>query len=162
MLHTLPPVSVIIIGLNCENHIDACIQSVSQVNYPKDKIEILFIDGGSTDQSVQRAKQYKHVKTTVLEERFPTPGRARNVGANLAKYELIQYLDSDTELETNWLKHAAPIMKTARIAAVFGACQEKEEKKNIYHQIASLDWRLSKGEGNTTAFGGIEIGRAHV
>ena len=85
--------------MNTEKTIVHCIQSVKNAHYPKDKIEIIYVDGGSSDRSVSLVKQFKDVKVIELKQDMPTPGRGRNEGWKLAKYDKIQFLDGDTVID---------------------------------------------------------------
>ena len=44
--------------LNCSSFLNLCLDSIINQNYPKELIEILIIDGGSTDNTVEIAKNY--------------------------------------------------------------------------------------------------------
>ncbi len=155
-----PSISVIIIGVNVEKHIENCVTSVMKTDYPNDKIEIIYVDGGSNDNSVKIAKSFTYVKTIELNDHHPTPGKGRNNGYKAAKSELIQFLDADTVIHPKWFKTAVPYIKN-NIAAVRGKRIEKYPRKNNYHLIGDIEWHISSGqysdtftEGPCRSFGG--------
>ncbi len=52
-----PLISISIINLNGNNYLNDCLGSLDKLDYPKDKIEILVVDNGSTDDSVKFAER---------------------------------------------------------------------------------------------------------
>jgi cellulose synthase/poly-beta-1,6-N-acetylglucosamine synthase-like glycosyltransferase len=56
-----PKVSFVIPALNAENFLPSCIISIRTQHYPQNKIEILIVDGGSTDRTLEIAKKYNAV-----------------------------------------------------------------------------------------------------
>ena len=52
-------VSIIIPCYNAEKCIIQCLESINQSSYPNDYIEVLLIDGISTDMTIQLVKQYQ-------------------------------------------------------------------------------------------------------
>ena len=51
-----PTVSFIVCTYNCEENVKRCFVSINEQNYPKNKIEILALDGGSTDKTKEISK----------------------------------------------------------------------------------------------------------
>lgn len=154
---TFPSISVVIIGLNASVHIQSCIESVFACNYPQEQIEIIYVDGGSSDQSVALAKVYDQVKVIELNSDRPSPGKGRNVGLSYASHNYVQFLDSDTQLDSNWLAQAVGILKNSEIASVSGNLDEVFPEKNFYHRVANLEWCNKTYEGYSQTFGGIVL-----
>jgi glycosyltransferase involved in cell wall biosynthesis len=144
-----PNISCIVIGINSARTIVSCIKSIKKSDYPK-LIEIIYVDGGSSDNSVELAKKLG-VKVIQLKQEHPTPGRGRNVGWKNASNELIQFLDGDTTLDQKWLKKAIKHIDNKTVA-VCGYGKEKDPNKNWYHLVADLEW--SNETGNIKYFGG--------
>lgn len=144
-------IDVIIIGLNAEKTLKNCIESIYKTSYEIKDINIVYVDGGSTDESVNIAKEM-NVETLELNLEYPTPGKQRNEGWKAGKSEFVQFLDSDTELDKNWLIHAIKIMEDEEVGAVFGDRIEKYPEKSIFNFIGNLEWNTKSGEADF--FGG--------
>ena len=89
--------SIIIPNYNKGIYISECLDSV--VNQTLKNIEIIFIDDGSTDNSLEIVKQYNNIK--ILETNRLQAGGARNLGIKHATGEYIIFLDSDDYLTDN-------------------------------------------------------------
>jgi len=91
----VPKISVIIPVYNMEKFVKECLNSV--VNQSLKDIEIICIDDGSIDNSLQILKDYekndKRIK--ILSQKNNGVGSARNRGIDISKGEFIAFLDSD-------------------------------------------------------------------
>jgi len=99
-----PKVSVIIPVYNTEKYLRECLDSV--VNQTLKDIEIICIDDGSTDNSLNILKEYasKDNRFVILEQKNQGAGAARNKGLEIAKGEYLSFLDSDDYFESNMLE----------------------------------------------------------
>jgi glycosyltransferase involved in cell wall biosynthesis len=65
----LPSISIVIPTYNCERTIKACLDSIVRQDYPKDKIEVIIVDGGSKDKTLEIARKYgvdKNLRNSLL------------------------------------------------------------------------------------------------
>ena len=92
-----PQISIIVIGRNEEKNLNATFTAINNINYPKDKYEIIYVDTNSTDKSVEIANTYTD-KVFVEKRKWSTPGLARNRGLIEAKYDIIHFIDGDLKL----------------------------------------------------------------
>jgi rSAM/selenodomain-associated transferase 2/rSAM/selenodomain-associated transferase 1 len=86
--------SVIIPALNEENHIRQTLEHIGKISHG----EVIVVDGGSTDNTVQIAKE---CGARVLSSR-PSRGRQMNAGASEAAGDLLLFLHADTVLPDNF------------------------------------------------------------
>ncbi|OUO56595.1 glycosyltransferase [Candidatus Avelusimicrobium gallicola] len=93
-----PKVSVIIPVYNVETYLRECLDSV--VNQTLKEIEIICVDDGSTDHSLEILKEYaaKDSRITVLAQPNCNAGKARNEGLAVAKAPYVGFVDSDDYL----------------------------------------------------------------
>ena len=96
-----PKISVIIPVYNVEKFLRECLDSV--VNQTMRDIEIICINDGSTDGSLDILKEYakKDDRIIVINQTNGWLSAARNSGLKIAKGEYIQFVDSDDYLELN-------------------------------------------------------------
>jgi len=92
-LITQPLVSVCIPAYNVEQYIGQAIQSVIDQTYQN--IEVIVVDDGSTDNTLQTAKQYEGERVKVLSQQNKGASAARNKCLTEAKGGYIQFLDGD-------------------------------------------------------------------
>ncbi|MCL4416166.1 MAG: glycosyltransferase family 2 protein [Actinobacteria bacterium] len=111
-----PLISIIIVNLNGKDYLNTCLDSIKNLNYPKDKLEIIIVDNGSTDDSVQfLAGSYPEVK--VIRNDFNKGfAVANNQGARAANGEYVAFLNNDTKVDVNWLTELLkPVYKDAEV-----------------------------------------------
>ena len=98
----MPKVSIIVPVYNVENYIEKCLETL--VNQTLKDIEILVVNDGSTDKSIDIINKYKEKypeKIIYLEKENGGLSDARNFAIPYAKGEYIAFLDSDDYVETN-------------------------------------------------------------
>lgn len=98
---SLPYVSIIIPVFNEERHLASCLTSLKSLSYPKDRYEILLVDNGSTDRTLEIARGFSDVSIHVKEN--VKVGAVRNYGVQKAKGSVIVFLDSDCAVSQGWL-----------------------------------------------------------
>ncbi|MBD2165779.1 glycosyltransferase [Calothrix membranacea FACHB-236] len=86
-------ISIIIPSYNQAPWLEACLESILKQNYPN--LEVIIIDGGSTDNSVDVIKRYAHHLTYWVSERDRGQSHALNKGFAKASGNWITWLNSD-------------------------------------------------------------------
>ena len=146
-----PSLSVVIIGRNEGERLERCILS-AQAIHDWTPIEILYVDSGSTDGSLNLAARHGATVLPLPPGAF-TAARARNLGWRQATGELILFLDGDTILDADFPLHAlTELRKDPANAAAWGHRREVCPCLSIYVRILDLDWIYKPGE--TLFFGG--------
>lgn len=90
MSHNVCFLSIIVPTLNEELNIGRTLRYVSCMD---PLAEVIVVDGGSKDKTVEIARKYAH---KVIDVKGKTIGGARNAGARKAKGEILLFLDADT------------------------------------------------------------------
>jgi len=139
----LPPVSVVIIGRNEAANLPACIHSVRKMNYPQDRLELIYVDTDSSDGSPDVARA---LGVTVYEEHsdFPSPGRARNRGWQEARHDIIHFVDGDMTVDAGYLREAVRHLGQSNVACVIGRLQERQASCNLLTQILEYPWKVKE------------------
>ncbi len=118
----LPFVSVIIANLNSRQYLARCLLSLMDIDYPKQKLEIILVDDASSDDSVDFIKHKFPSVKIIRNKKSLGPAESRNIGIKIAKGNLIAFLDNDVEVEANWLK---PLVDTIISNGNIAICSPK-------------------------------------
>jgi glycosyltransferase involved in cell wall biosynthesis len=146
-----PALSVIIIGRNEGERLERCILSAQSIEGWQ-PTEILYVDSGSTDGSLEVAARLGAVVLPLPPGAF-TAARARNLGWRRAAGETILFLDGDTILDADFpIAALAELNKDAANAAAWGHRRELCGCLSVYVRVLDLDWVYAPGE--TLFFGG--------
>ena len=94
-------ISVIIPVYNAAPLIRRCLDSVL-AQKGKYTYEVLLIDDGSTDDSVEIIKSYNNTKFKIFQQKNKGPAAARNVGITNALGKYIAFLDADDYWEDEY------------------------------------------------------------
>lgn len=100
----MPLVSVVIPIYNIEAHLEQCLDSLLWQTLTD--FEIICVDDGSTDGSVEMLARYAHQDSRILvvTQENGGPGAARNTGLAHASGEYVIFLDSDDWFEPKMLE----------------------------------------------------------
>lgn len=112
-------ISVVTATYNSARTIERCLQSIRNQNYAQDKIEIIVIDGGSKDTTVEIAKKYG-ARVYRIDPKQQNAEYNKSVGIKYAKNELLAMIDHDNILpHKNWLSNmTAPFMEHKEVVGV--------------------------------------------
>ncbi|MBF0772628.1 glycosyltransferase family 2 protein [Mammaliicoccus sciuri] len=124
--------SIIVPVYNKEMFLKECVESIGNLEISKDKIEALFIDDVSTDNSYEILKEYEKqndfVKVIQLNENSGSPSKPRNVGIKEAKGEYVTFLDADDWLDTKGMPILINQVKENNSDIGFGQSIKHEDK----------------------------------
>jgi glycosyltransferase involved in cell wall biosynthesis len=101
-------VSVIIPAFNEEEMIGKCLESLVGACYPLDAFEVIVVDNGSTDRTLEIARSFStRLRLTILQRPGVNISALRNLGASAARGELLAFLDADCSIPKDWFENAA-------------------------------------------------------
>ena len=100
---TWPTVTVIVPVFNEEHVLPHNLESLLALDYPSDRLDIVYVDNNSSDGSKEILEQATG-KVTVIEESTPGAGAARNRGIRHCQSELVAFTDADCRVDPGWLK----------------------------------------------------------
>jgi GT2 family glycosyltransferase len=107
----VPVVSVIMPAYNAERYLSHAVASVLRQSFAD--LELLIVDDGSSDRTVEIARQVaeRDPRVRVLQQANAGPGPARNAGFAAASGELFAFLDSDDEWDAEFLAEHVAILE---------------------------------------------------
>lgn len=97
-------ISVIVPVYNAEKFLERSLTSIIKQTYKQ--LEIILINDGSTDNSLEILKQFKNndSRIKVINQKNSGVGAARNTGLDIAKGEFISFIDADDIIENNFFE----------------------------------------------------------
>jgi mycofactocin system glycosyltransferase len=131
-------VSVIVPVRNRPDEIKACLASLSALDYPPEKLEIIVVDDASTDETVSVVERYPAVRLLRMYQHRQA-SYCRNRAAELAKGEILAFIDSDCLADPNWLKELVPAFWDTSLGALGGWVDAAWEEKSLdrYEKVKS-------------------------
>jgi len=152
-------IGVVVIGRNEGNRLKQCLLSVLG------KVKrVVYVDSGSTDGSVELARNLADVNVVELDLSIPfTAARARNQGFEYLlqiepSVEVVQFVDGDCTVVDGWLETAVKVLNAQpEVVAVCGRRREKFPEQSVYNRLCDIEWDTPVGE--TKACGGDSIMR---
>jgi len=146
----LPRASIVILNYNGRHHLERCFASLKALDYPPDRFEVLLVDNGSVDGSVQEI-QTKHAWVRLfVNERNLGFSAGCNQGARAAeRADVLVFLNNDMRVEPSWLRElVGPIVRKE--------CQASTAK------MYSWDGSLMNSAGGGMNFHGIGIQKGYL
>lgn len=102
-MNNWPRVSVIVLNWNGQNYLSDCFDSLLALDYPREQLELIMVDNGSTDRSVAFMRErYPQVKIVETGRNLGFAG-GNNAGARQATGEYVAFLNNDAHVMPDWL-----------------------------------------------------------
>lgn len=121
-------ISVIVPIYNTEKYVKKCIESILEQTYQK--FELILIDDGSTDNSLNIIREFTDERITVISKQNEGVSSTRNRGLDIAKGEYVLFIDSDDWIEPNMLE--VLVRNILQTNADISCCQyDYKSKKTI-------------------------------
>jgi glycosyltransferase involved in cell wall biosynthesis len=118
----LPFVSVIIPMRNEERSVGACLDSLLANHYPSDKLEIVVVDGQSTDRSreIVQVKRRHSPQIRLLENPRKLTPVAMNIGIRAARGEVVCMINAHAYVSPDFLKRSIQTLQEHEEAEAVG------------------------------------------
>ena len=130
----MPTISVIIPAYNVEKYLDKCMNSV--LNQSFTDFEVLLIDDGAKDSTVQLCDKYAEKDTRVKTYHKKNGGLsdARNYGLERISGKYVTFIDSDDYIDDNYLKYMYDLIlkENAQICMVQGQLLLENEEPHKF------------------------------
>jgi cellulose synthase/poly-beta-1,6-N-acetylglucosamine synthase-like glycosyltransferase len=130
--HTnFPKVTVIVPVRNGEETIKPLLDSLQNLNYEKNSVEVIVVDGNSTDKTREIVKKYP-VKLII--EKRKGLNLARNVGIKASNGKIVVFTDSDCRVPPDWIQKIVENFEDPKVSCVGGSA--KALNNNFVSQYA--------------------------
>lgn len=141
-------VSIIVPVYNAEKTLSRCINSLLNQTYSN--IEIVAVNDGSKDNSLELLKMYKR-KIKIIDQKNSGPGVARNNGFLSATGDYVSFVDSDDELELDAIENMVKCLKKNTDVVISGFREYDVNGKIIINMIPK-DELWTQFKFNSTMF----------
>ena len=140
----LPKFSIIVPTKNEEVVIGRCLNGLLDLDYPKEKMEIIIVDGDSADSTCKICSEFvtKYPQVfSLINEKKGAKGKpaALNLAISRVTGEIVGVFDADSLPEKDSLKRVASYFDNQKIMAVQGRTISLNEKKNILTRVISSE-----------------------
>jgi GT2 family glycosyltransferase len=145
----LPPCAVVVLNLDGKHHLDRCFGSLSDSNYPPERMSTVLIENGSSDGSAAYMRQ-KHSWVHLVENEINVGFAAGcNQGAaEVQDAEVLVFLNNDMRVEPDFLRELVAPIARGECAATTG-------------RMYSWDGKEMNSAGGGMNFHGIGIQRGY-
>lgn len=138
-----PSVTVIVPCWNEQNTVQGTVESLLALDYPKDKIKIMLVDDGSTDNTWNVLQQFANTPNIeVIHKENGGKHTAMNLGIEKATTAMIGCLDADSYVTPSALKRMIPYFDNPTVMAVSPSIIVKDPKRPI-EWAQKIEYQLS-------------------
>lgn len=142
-------ISVIIPALNERAVIGRCLEALSRNRLPKSDFEVIVVDNGSTDGTVETVRQFQApYSLKIISVEGVHISALRNRGAAEARGEILAFLDADCLAPPEWLTNSLRVFEDRR-EGIIGAHYQIPDDATWVGRIWCQD-RLTEKVGNVS------------
>ncbi len=135
-----PPLSLIILAHNEEDVIDAKLENSLQLEYPRERLEVLVVTDGSGDGTPERAARFEHVKVLHRPERRGKLA-AMTRGAHASTGEVLVFSDANNLYSRDALVELVAPFADPQVGAVTGRKAIDDGSGRALDRAEGLYWR---------------------
>ena len=133
----LPDVSFMVCAYNEQDVVEMKMQNIHELDYPKDKLHVVWVTDGSSDNTNEYLKAYPEVEVIYSPERRGKTA-ALNHGLSMVKSDITVMTDANTMVNREAIREIVRCMQDPKVACVAG---EKRVLSRTEGEIAA------EGEG---------------
>lgn len=143
-----PPVSILIPARNEEKVIRGLIESLAEVDYPREKFQVIAVDDASDDKTgeildeLARKYDWLIVIHRSKEEHERTPGKSSvlNDALRFATGEIIFVYDADHQVKKDTIKKIVRHFKDPKVGMAMGRCVVRNADKNVLTKLIYIEF----------------------
>jgi len=139
----IPSFSIIVPVKDEETVIGRLLDAALKINYPRDKLEVIIVEDGSGDRTIDICKRYaeKHPGFIKFFHRESSGGKpsALNYGLKVAKGEIFAFFDADNVPPPDILQKVVKYFMDPRVAAVQGRTMTINADENMLTKFISYE-----------------------
>ncbi|MBD3207679.1 glycosyltransferase [Candidatus Bathyarchaeota archaeon] len=137
-----PKLSIIVPVKNMARTVRDTVESLLELDYPEDKLEIIFVDGRSTDETLEIISQYP---VKLIEQEGKGLNGARNTGIKYSNGDIIAYTDGDCVVPQNWAKRIALNFTDQNVGFVGGTMEGYDKRNPLSNYMDETFFQVTPG-----------------
>lgn len=146
-LNNLPNVSVIVPAYNEEKTIIKTLKSILNLDYPKDKLELIVVNDGSTDNTEKIVKEFVNLNNLrdikIISQKNSGKASCLNKGLSILKGEFFACLDADSFVDKNALKRMLKLHMNDENLAIVTPILKVHQPKTLFQKFQRLEYLAS-------------------
>lgn len=155
-----PLISVIVPAFNEESVIKLCLSSLKDQSLPRACFEVILVDNGSVDRTREVARSSRGpLALTVLERKGVRISALRNLGASIARGEILAFLDADCLAPRHWLHQVADLLRADDFRIIGGQYRIPSDATWVGRVWYGDLWRMKDGPVSYVPGGNLAISR---
>ena len=139
LFNKMMKLSVIIPTYNEGDVILKCLESLSKQTHRD--FDIIVVDDGSTDGTVEKLQESKNPRIQILEQKHQGAGAARNLGEKNAKGRILVFVDADMTFDKDFLSKLVKPIEEGKVKGTFS----KEEFVSNWKNEWARCWNVNEG-----------------
>lgn len=137
-----PTVALIVPCWNEESTIRGSVESLLALEYPTDKLSIVVVNDGSTDNSAKELEAFAHnPRVTIINQENGGKHAALNAGIAATSAELVGCMDADSFVEPSALREIVGCFDEPKVAAATVA-MSVHQPKNLVETMQNVEYIL--------------------
>jgi GT2 family glycosyltransferase len=130
--------SIVIPTYNRPERLETCLKSLTRLNYPRDRFEVIIVDDGSSKPLESIVSPFKEeLNLQLIRQENAGPATARNTGATRAKGKFLVFTDDDCQSDPNWLQSLETSFEK-NPDCLFGGHTINKLSENLYSEASQL------------------------
>jgi cellulose synthase/poly-beta-1,6-N-acetylglucosamine synthase-like glycosyltransferase len=140
-----PAVTLLIAAYNEEKHIEAKLLNSFELDYPRDKLEIVVASDGSTDTTDEIVRRYENNPEGIRVVLHRVEGRlgktaAQNSALNICQGEIVIFSDAASMYERGVIRAFVRNYADETVGAVSGTCHYTNERGSSVGRATAIFW----------------------
>lgn len=133
--------SIVVPAYNVERDLKKCIESCLTQDIPHDAYEIIIVNDGSTDNTLQEATDIatKHKSVSVLNQKNMGLSGARNTGLKYVRGKYVWFIDSDDYIKPNVLSNMIRQADDNNLDCLFFRLQRVFDDERFRSEVGNFD-----------------------
>jgi glycosyltransferase involved in cell wall biosynthesis len=128
-------ISVIVPARNAAGPLDECLSALSRQTLPRDCFEIIVVDDGSSDGTLEVAQRWG---VRIISQPKSGPAAARNFGVSQARGDLVLFTDADCAPAGDWIERLSQALIDPEVVGAKGAYRTRQ--REIIARFVQLEY----------------------